>query len=335
MKQLFAAGLLAAGTLGAAAVQAQETLVFGLSDTEQHPLNTRIIAPWIDEINADTPDALQIEMRYGPTLVSPANFYDRVMDDVVQVVWGLTVFDPGRFPRALVGSLPFMVPNSEIGSTALCQLYRDGALGAEMEPIVPLLFVEFPQAALSLNGHAATALESMAGLKVMTGSPVGAAVIQAYGGAPLSIMVPNQYEALQRGTAEGTLMNFTAFPAFHLDEVTTDHLVFPGGGALGLVFMSREVFDGLSEDARAVLERHSDCSLSRAAGQRIDAWETDAMGYVASLPGHTLTHATPEQVAELEARIGAGVTAGFASRVEGGAELVARFRAALDAAAAE
>ncbi|MCB1389377.1 MAG: hypothetical protein KDK12_09625 [Rhodobacteraceae bacterium] len=335
MKPLITAGLLAGAALVAAGAQAQESLVFGMSDAEHHPLNERVITPWINAINADNPGALQIEMRYGPTLVSPQNYYDRLIDDVVQVVWGMTVFDPGRFPRALVSTLPFMVPSAEAGSAALCAMYGDGAFGDEMAEIVPLLFVEFPQASLSLNGHAATSLEAMAGLKVMTGSPATAGIIQAYGGTPLSIQLPDQYEALQRGTAEGTIMNFTAFPGFHLGEVTTDHFVFPGGGALGMVFMTRESYDGLSDDARAVLDRHRGCDSSRAAGAAVDGWEAGARAMVEGMPGHTVTDATPEQIAELQARVGPGLIAGYSARVPGGEALIAQFGAALAAAAAE
>jgi len=336
MKSKLGAALVAGGmTLSASTALAQETLVFGMSNPEMHPVNTRVITPWIQAINADSPDTLTLDMRYGPTLVGPGNFYDRVIDDVVQVVWGMTVFDPGRFPRALVSTLPFMVPNAELGSAALCALHAQGAFGAEMDGIVPLLFVEFPQASISLNGIAITSLEGLSGLKVLTSSPVGAGIIQAYGGAPISIPLPDQYEALQRGTAEGTLINFTAFPGFRLDEVTTDHFVVPGGGALGLVFMSRDGWDALSDDARAVLERHSGCDASREAGVRVDAWEADSQAQVAALPGHTMTYATSEQIAELEARVGPAMVAGFAARVEGGEQLIADFRAAIAAAQAE
>jgi len=336
MEQFVKAGLVA-GCLAVSATgaMAQETVVFGMSNPEMHPVNTRIITPWVEAVNADSPDVLTLEMRYGSTLVGPANFYDRVIDDVVQMVWGMTPFDPGRFPRTLVSTLPFMVPNAEIGAAAACALHQEGGFGADMNNIVPLLFVQFPQAALHLNNRPVTTMEEVSGLKIMTGNAIGAAMIQAYGGAPLSINLPDQYEALQRGTAEGTLINFTAFPGFRLGEVTTDHLVLPGGGAMGLVFMAREGWDALSDEARAVLERHSGCDASRQAGQRVDVWEADALAEVEALPRHTVNYLTDEQVAELEARVGTSIVAAYTARIDGGEDLVARYRAALEAAAAE
>lgn len=328
------AALLCSATLLAAPLRAQESLDFATTNTEQHPLVTRVLTPWVDGINADG-DAVAIEFRHGPTIANHTNFYDRVQDDVVQIVWGMTVFDPGRFPRALVSTLPFLVPDSETGSLALCRIHEQGAFGDEMAPIVPLLFVQFPQASLHLNGAPLRSMDDMAGKRIITGSPIAAAIVQAYGGTPLSIPITEQYESLQRNTADGTMMNFTAFPAFRLHEVTTDHFTLPLGGALGLVFMSRERWDALSEEARAVLRRHSECEASRTAGARVDEWEAGAMAMVQSQPGHTMTAATPEQLAEAVGRLGAGIEAGFAARVPGGADLIALFRAELDRAAAE
>lgn len=332
MKHLISAISLIGAIFFANSANAQETLVFGMSDGEHNPINERVIKPWISGINADSPDDLQIEVRYGSTLVGPKNFYDRLLDDVVQVVWGVTVFDPGRFPRALVTTLPFIVPSSEAGSEAACTMYEQGAFGEEMANIIPLLFVQFPQASLSLDGKKATSLESMSGLKIMTGSPIGATMIQAYGGTPLSIKLPDQYEALQRGTADGTIMTFTAFPAFRLAEVTTDHFAFPGGGALGMVFMTRETYEGLSEEARAVLDRHRECSNSKTAGKSIDGWEEISRDNISKMEGHTLTIATPEQIEEFRSRVGKSVVEGFSKRVPGGEELIKQFQDALAAA---
>jgi len=68
VKRLVTVGLLAGTTAFASNAQSQDMLVFGMSDGDHHPLNERFITPCINVINADDPDALQIEMRYGPTL---------------------------------------------------------------------------------------------------------------------------------------------------------------------------------------------------------------------------------------------------------------------------
>ena len=135
--------------------------------------------------------------------------------------------------------------------------------------------------------------------------------------------------AMQRGNADGLVMNFTAFPAFRLHEVTTDHLIAPLGGALGLVFMMRDRYDALPEAAREVLARHTGCDDSRALGAQIDAWENDALGFVRSQGERRFHTLSDEQVAELVARVGGPIEAAFTQRTPGGADLLAAYRVAL------
>lgn len=329
------AALLGSAFLAAAPVGAQETLVLGNPNPDQHPLTSRILTPWVQAVNADAPGVLQIEMQNNPMLVSPQNFYDRLQDDVAQMVWGLLAFDPGRFPRSLVNSLPFIVPDSQHGVVAACRVYEAGGFGDEMADLVPLLFVQFPQASLHLNKHEAESLQSMAGLKIMTGSPVVSNMITAFGGTPLSMILPEWYQAMQLGTADGFVMNWTAFPAFRMNEVTTHHYEVPMGGGLGMVFMTRERYDALPADAQAVLDRHRTCERMAEIGAEVDRWEADARAFVAAQGGHTFVRASPEVVNQLQSTVGVAVEAAFAQRVPGGADLVAQYRAAIKAALAE
>ena len=231
MKSLTRALLVTSALAFASHAAAQETLVFGTTNPEQHPINTGFLTPWTERINADANGAVTIDLRHGPAIANHTNFYDRAVDDVVQITWGLSVTNPGKFGPVLVASLPFLVESSEQGTIAVCSMYEKGAFDSALDDIVPLLWVEFPQASLHMNGRPATSLDDMAGQKVITTTPAAAGIVSAFGGAPLSFGVQEKYEALQRGTAEGSIINFTAFAGFRLNEVTTDHYIIPLGGA--------------------------------------------------------------------------------------------------------
>lgn len=332
MKSRFMAGLLASAAVLAPVAASAETLIFGTANVEQHPLVTRIFTPWVEKVNAEGGDALQLDMRHGMMLVNDQTFIDRLTDDVVQLVWGMPVSDPGRFPRSLVSTTPLIEGSAEASSVAFCQLLEKGEFGDEWANYVPLLIVPFPQVGAHLNGAPLTSLADIAGKKIMTQSPAAAGVIQAFGGTPLSITVAEQYSALQRGTADGTFMSFTAFPGFKLDEVTSDHLSVPLGGATGVVFMMRDRFEALSPEAQAVLTANSGCELARETGAEVDRWEADSKGYVASKGTHTFNDIAPEELAELTARVSDGIAQGYAARVPGGAELIELWKAEVAAA---
>lgn len=326
-----AAILSAALTFSMTAV-AQETLIFATTNPSQHPLNARFLHPWAEKVNAEGEGVLEIDLRDGPMLANHTNFYDRVIDDVTQIGWGMSVFNPGKFPRTLVSTLPFMVDSAEQGSVALWKMHEKGAFDAEMGDIVPLLMVEFPQASVHLNGSEVKSLRDLEGKKVITSSPAAAAIVQANGGTPLSFNITEQYEALQRGAADGTILNFTAFPGFRLNEVTTDHYAVPLGGAMGMVFMAKDKWDSLSPEAQDLLMKHSGLKGTRAFGQFIDTWEADARQMVTGQDGHTFAEASQEEIGMLAERAGPQIEAGFAERVPGGAELVEMFKQELKAA---
>jgi TRAP-type C4-dicarboxylate transport system substrate-binding protein len=335
MGKTLLAGALAAATALTPLAATAESLIFGTGNVPMHPLNKRIMEPWVEEVNTAAGGALEISARHGPALVSPQNYVDRVTDDVVQLAWGMLVFDPGRFPRSLVATMPFIEGSAEAGAIAFCSLYEEGAFGEEFADYHPLFFVPFPQTRIHLNGSELTSYSDLEGKKVVVGSPVGSAIVSANGGTPLSIILPDQYQALQRGTAEGTIINYTAFPAFNLHEVTTDHLDAPLGGAIGMVFMLKERFEALPDEAKAVLDAHSGCDTTRQMGAKVDQWEADAKGFVQSQDGHTFNEPSADETAALKARVFDGIVAGFAERVPGGAELVQQWEAAMAAAREE
>jgi len=311
-----------------------ERLVFGTGNVVIHPINERIMTPWAEAVNAAAQGAVDITVRHGQMLVNAGNYVDRIQDDVVQIAFGMLVFNPGRFPRSLVSTVPFIEGSAEASSLAFCRLYEAGAFDEELAEFQPLFFVPFPQASAHLNGGPLTTLSDLDGKKIMVGSPTASLIVSAFGGTPLSIILPEQYQALQRSTADGNFMTFTAFPAFNLNEVTTDHLRVPLGGATGMVFMDRSRFDALPDDAKAALGVNSICDKTREVGAEVDQWEADSLAFVAE-QGHTINEIDPAEFDALRADLGESIFASFAERAPDGDALLAKWRDAMDAARRE
>lgn len=329
MRNTLTALLLAGATALTPIAAAAEKLTFGTGNVVIHPINQRIFIPWADRVNAAANGEFEIAVRHGQMLVNASNYVDRITDDVVQIAWGMLVFDPGRFPRSLISTVPFISGSAEASAIAFCKLYEDGAFDDELGDYVPLFFVPFPQSSVHLNGSPVTDMTALEGKKIMVGSPIASQIVSAYGGTPLSIVLPEQYQALQRGTADGNFMTFTAFPAFNLNEVTTDHMNVPLGGATGMVFMTRERYDALSDAARTALDANSGCDVTREMGAIVDQWEADGEAFVAAAEGHTINEIDPAELAALQEALGPQIREGFAERVPDGAALLEQWDAAI------
>lgn len=129
-------------------------------------------------------------------------------------------------------------------------------------------------------------------------------------------------------------MTFTAFPAFNLNEVTTDHLRVPLGGATGMVFMDRARFDALPDDAKAALGANKVCDKTREVGAAVDQWEAESLAFV-SEQGHTINEIDPAEFGAMRADLGTEIFKTFAERAPDGEALLAQWQAAMEAARRE
>ena len=309
-----------------------QDLVFASTNAEPVPIN-RFFEQWVEKVNTEAGGAVNIDLRHGPTLANHTNFYDRVVDGIVDVTWGMSVFNPGKFRNSLVMTIPFFVETSEQGSLAACRMYENGAFGADYEGLKPLLFANFPQSALhTADTPIENGLQSMNGLNIIATSPPAVEITKGNEGTPLSVNITEAYEALQRGTADGMIMSFTAFPAFKLGDVLKHHYVAPLGGALGAVFMSEENYNALSDEAKAAIDANSTCEASRELGAFVDNWNAGAMKMLQNTEGHTFGEMTPEEVQGVIGYVGDEILASFAEAFPGGQPLVDELLTQLEAA---
>jgi len=126
-------------------------------------------------------------------------------------------------------------------------------------------------------------------------------------------------------------MTYTAFPAFKLYEVTTDHLEVPLGGATGMVFMTQARYDALSDEAKAALDAHSGCETSREMGKIVVQWEADSRD-IGAANGEVINTIAREEFLAAREKLSETVFGSFAERVDGGQELLDAYSAAMAAA---
>jgi len=324
--------IIAGLALGSASVASAETLVFASTNPEPVPIN-RFFEQWIEKVNTEAGGALEIDLRHGPTLANHTNYYDRVVDGVVDIAWGMSVFNPGKFTNSLVMTIPFFVDSSEQGALAACRMYESGAFGQDYDGLKPLFFVQFPQGSLHTKETPITdGLQTMEGLNVIAMSPPAVEITKGNEGIPVSIGITEAYEALQRGSADAFINSFTAFPAFKLGDVLKHHYVAQLGGALGAVFMTEESYNGLSAEAKAVIDANSTCETSRQAGVFVDQWNADAMQVLIDDPAHTVTFMSAEENAGIINYVGDEILESFAGAFPGGQPLVDAMMTELEAA---
>jgi TRAP-type C4-dicarboxylate transport system substrate-binding protein len=188
------------------------------------------------------------------------------MNDVVQIGFVLFNYVAGKFPYAEVGALPNLADNSEHGSDALWRLYRSGVLDSEFDQARPLMLIALPQSIVHLT-KAPKSLKDMTGERIVGPTQLTALAAQRMGAQPITLSSPEAYEAMNRGTADGTILSWNVYFSFKIGEVAHYHIDQPMGTAAGMIFMSRKRYDALPADAKVTLDRNSGQATSRAWGK--------------------------------------------------------------------
>lgn len=322
--------LVVAGLDGARAEET--TLIFATGNPPGSDIDTEFIQPWAARINEQGKGVLKLDVREGMSVVNIFNAYDRVMSDVVQISFTLFNYVNGKINKAPVAALPF-VDNATDGSVALWRLYKTAALDSDFDQVVPLVLFSVAQSQL----HMARPLKDVFdwdGAKIVTPTKIMVDAAQLFNGTPLSLGSPQIYEAIQRGTAGGAIVGWTAFPAFRLDEVTFWHVDEPLGTAAGMLFMSRARYKALPEAARRILDANATEAESRAFGAYWDNENTRAIAAVKASPKQTVITLSPEDRVKWQAKLAPAIDT-WTKSVPDGAKIVAQYKALLAQARAE
>lgn len=319
---------LAIGVAWSGAAFAQEAVLkFATTNAPTAHLNREVLTPWAEGVNKAAKGVVRIDLIHGAALADHNNFYTRVINDVVQISWGLPAIIAGQFPLTNVASLPFLTETSEHASTALWRVYAAGGLAKEYADVTVLGFAVFPQSALHAR-RPLLSLDEVKGLKVRVGDSVGAAIVLGLGAAPVSMAPSEIYQGMAKGTIDAVLVPYTAFQPFKLAEVTTHHVDASLGGSVGMVFMARKKFDSLSPAAKAVLVEHSGEAFTRRFGAFWDRIQAQARSDLVKSAKHTVTVVSATEAAR-HGKAMSAVTEQWTKDTPGGEAALQTFRAAL------
>jgi TRAP-type C4-dicarboxylate transport system substrate-binding protein len=300
------------------------SLKFATLDAPTAHHTVAIHIPWSERVNAQGRGVVQLDVRHGPGVAIHPNVYSRVMNDVIQVAWGLQSSVGGKFRLTEVATMPFLGDSSTIGSVALWRLYKSGMLDAEYDEIVMFKCNVFPQSGLQFRTEPKT-LDNLNGLKVVTGGRTAGEIVEAAGGAPVTLLPSDYYESMNRGTADALMTGWTAFQPFKLAEVTKYHVEISLGGATGMVFMNRAKYNALPADAKKVLDANATENDVREFGQFWDKIKNDTATSVRAMPGHTVTSPSAQQLAIWRERL-APIADAWVKRTPGGDKVLAKYK---------
>ncbi len=230
------------------------------------------IQPWAEEIERKLEGRVKIQVFPAMQLGGkPSDLYGQARDGVVDIVWTIPGYSPGRFPLTEVFELPFLVGSATTASQALTEFHRKW-MRDEYDDTHPLVFHSTAPTHIHTTGKQIRALEDFEGMKIRTPSRVGAATLSALGAVPVGMPVPAVYEALSRGVVEGTAIPWTIMRPYRLHEVTEFHTEVALSRVLFVMTMNKRRYEELPPDVKAVIDGSTGIALARRLGR---IWNDD------------------------------------------------------------
>ena len=299
MKALIAA-FAAAATLSVTPANSEiSTLKLAFPPPPVSFFNGQVLAPWGKEIEEATKGEVKVQIFIGPTLANFGNMYDRVLNGVIELGWGLHGPFGTQFRKSSVTNLPGIPATGSQCSAALWQLIASGVIADEYAAVKPLSVGCFPGSSF-ISAKPLRSVDDFRGMKVGVGSKMLGEEQQLLGAAPISLTTSDIYQSLQRSTIDATATGWAAVAAFKLSEVSKYGFEAPLGNATNFLLMNKEAFTKLPADAQRVIESKTGASLTARMGKAGEDETNHGREIVEKIPGYAITTMPGSELAKLQ-----------------------------------
>lgn len=258
-----------------------------------------VLDVWADKVEADSKGRIKIQrfpsMQLGGR---PPQLVDQAIDGIADIIWTVTGYTPGRFPRTEVFELPFMMTNAEAVSRAYWTLAQE-TMQKDFRAFHPLgLWVHGP--GLIHSKKPITSITDLNGVKLRAPTRVTNMLFRRLGATPVGMPVPAVPEALSKGVIDATVIPWEVTLPLKVTELVSNHTVFGDASLYTTTFlfvMNKGVYNKLPDDLKKVIDDNSGLEFSAFAGRVMQ--EADEPGRQAAIKkGNNIINLTPAQVDE-------------------------------------
>lgn len=264
------------------------------------PAHSRLFTPWARKVEAESAGRIQVQifpsMQLGGT---PPQLFDQARDGVVDMVWTLPGYTPGRFRTLEAFELPFVAGRRAITNSLAVQEYTDAHPDDELRQ-VRVICAWAHDHGLIHSRRPVQRLEDLRGLKLRFPTRLAGEALTALGATAIGMPVPQVPESLAQGVIDGAVIPWEVVPSIKVHELVRHHTEVPGSPTLYtatfLLVMNRARYEGLPADLRRIVDANSDMAAAATAGRVWD--EASVVGrQAAESRGNSFYTLTGDEVA--------------------------------------
>ena len=260
-----------------AAAAAEVTLRFHHFVPPQSATHRLIHVPWAEKVMAESEGRIAVEIFPSMQLGgSPPQLIEQARKGIVDIVWSVPSYNPGRYPVAETGTLPFMVTSASSTSTAL-QTLQDEFAPDEFKGVKVISVHTHGSGMIHTREKPIETAADFEGLRMRVPSrPVGA-LMEALGAEAIYMPSSELPVSLANGVIDGTVMPLDGVPVFKLQELTSFHTSIEGDRGLYTtpfaLCMGQRSYESLPDDLRAVIDANSGIETTKWIGKTWEGFE--------------------------------------------------------------
>jgi TRAP-type C4-dicarboxylate transport system substrate-binding protein len=263
----------ALGAAAASPVLAQQTFEMKLAYFvgDQHAMSKWLVK-WSDKLAQDSGGRITVKRFPGSQMGPVQQHYDFARTGQADVAWFLHGATPGRFPLTELIQLPYLAGSAEIGTKVLNDPeLRAKYLDAEHKGIKVLLLLTHQPGNVNTTKKAVRTVDDMKGLRLRFASPTIRDFVAALGGTPVGVLPTEQVEQLQKGTIDGTFIDYggagIAFKMGGIIKYVTEMYSYVSSFGVG---MNEDFWSKLPPDLQALVAK-SMMGVEKEVGEAWDA----------------------------------------------------------------
>jgi TRAP-type C4-dicarboxylate transport system substrate-binding protein len=276
----FLAGLLLVPVSGVSAAEKVITLNYANFFPAPSP-HSVLAEQWGKEIEKRTNGRVKITFFHGGTLAPAAQIYDSTVQGIADMGFSVLAYTRGKFPLTEVIDIPLGLKTG-VTATKLINAYYKKFQPKEFDEVKVLYLHAHGPGLIHTTKKPVQKLEDLKGLKLRA-TGLSAKIVTALGAAPVGTTMPETYDALRTGVAEGALAPLMALKDFRWGELTKYSIENYGSSySVGFfVVMNKNKWNSLPADIQKVFTQVSE-EYTDKVGALWDQTDKDAVEFMKS-----------------------------------------------------
>ena len=259
-------------------------------------VHSKLAQAWCEAVEKESNGRVKVQYLPGQSLVKAGQGFEAVTGGVVDMAMDCFAYTRGRFPVMEALDLPLGYTSGAMATNVVNQAEAK-LKPKELDEVAVMYVHAHGPALLFTKSKPVTDLAGVKGLKVRA-QGAGAKVIEALGGTPVAMPMPDAYQALAKGVVDAAMHPIESTAGWKLGEVekfcTLNYSMAPT--TTFFVVMNKDRWQALPEDVKAIITKLN-AEFAKKHGEAWDEADQKGQEFFMSRPGRQMLELSPEEAA--------------------------------------